>query len=211
MFLNKHNLIIEKLACKEQYRGAMCGIAVTKEETVATDAKRLVVVKLPKVDPNDFPKINKLDGKSKPEGVVILSAETIKSILSIIPKKQTKDILENVLMDFSKESPRAGTTNLAETKEISCTTLEGKYPAYKEAIPKTKPVLSTSYNINMLYKILDLARKFNPEQPVVNISFHKVAHNKAYLVKLEGKTNKGQDWVAILMPIAPPDNNDKEE
>lgn len=210
MLLNRHNFSIITIAKYIEGRNTLAGIAITKEGSTATDGRRLMVVSLPKDDDgkllsdDEFPVINGLpkDGSNSPiKEEAVLDPSGVLEVLKTLPKKLKNaiPICNNFIMRFTSEKTYVGITDLNTERVIGISIMEGEYPKTNEVWPKGKPEIEIQVNPRRLKDIIDLAVKFSEKEELPGITLKLFSPKQA--IQFEGKTDAGQEWKALLMPI----------
>lgn len=142
MLYNENNLLVAKMASKNDTRPELASVLFTKEKTVATDSFRLLEVTTPsdaKIE--EFPKT---DGKPamrgfKPFMVPAQSLKEMKNKGKLVAVKHVSEVFSELMTDES----------ITRFPAVS-----GHFPDYEQIFPKGKPVLEVSINPEMFGDIL---------------------------------------------------------
>lgn len=165
--LNKNNLVIAKLASKEENRYVINGVLVKPDCTVVTDGHMLVEVSTPDVALDDVPAIDGITPTREFEPF-ILSRESAIDIFEAIPKKPTKPILEHAFVGKeSNESELAviGMSDAYNPKLFKSRKVEGVFPDYKSVIPSVESAeVSTCWNLDLLAPLLTTLASFKSDR-----------------------------------------------
>lgn len=158
--LNKANLQIAELACKEESRFTLNGILVTPQETVATDGHILARVTTPKVE-GDFPDVPGCTRTEQFEPFV-LDSKTAKEIIRLIPRNPTLPILEHVSVgsEGSNGTAALAVTDLDRTRVFLPKKLTGKFPDFSVIFPKKPAEYVVAFNCDLLIAALKQVRRF---------------------------------------------------
>ena len=158
--INKNNLVIIDLLDKGQI-AENNGIFIEKDKTVINNDRILIETTRPEVDPEEFPKIPKVEPKQ--ESNFILSVKAAKEIMSIIPKKPRLPICSNVVIEQHNGKASFSTTDLDTARTVHSTLIEGQYPEYKKIYPEGEPVFTIGLSAELLNKVCVIMDKFQSD------------------------------------------------
>lgn len=203
MLLDRLSLMAVEAASKDKVRQQLCGLHITKTETIATDGHRMIRVKHSKEWPvEDFPVIDGVSA-AKVEGFkgVTLPTETVQDIIKALPKKVTLPMLKCALMDESANgTAKIAVTDLDNPRVFNPRTMDGRYPDTDQVWPKQEPKFRIALNADLLAGIFKVFKEANYGE-VNGVVFEFSTPTQA--VKLYPVTGDGRAE-AILMPLRLP-------
>lgn len=200
MLYNKNNFAIyANAAGKASNHPELQGVYITPDETVVTDTFTLICVSTPKgQDVKDFPQPP--DGQEIKARKVhtIIPSSVAKSVMSKIKLNQTLPILEHaIIKGFQKEERITfASTDLETWDETTANVVEGKFPEYKDIIPKEKPQAKVCVNIGYLSSVLSALARTTSHLNDVEIELHGA--DKPIVLRT---SNENQKTLALVMPI----------
>jgi hypothetical protein len=134
--LNRQNLNLYKLACKDESRFTLAGVYVTPTCTVETDGHQLVKVTNPQIDMGHVPLMAGMDVMANNFKPFILPSSVAADAMKQIPKSKSLDpILSNVFLGQKGTSVQVGTTDLLNPRVITAQPVAGNFPDYERVIP----------------------------------------------------------------------------
>lgn len=196
MLYNKNNLAVAVCAAKNSIRPELATVCFTKDYTVATDSYRLLEVSVPKVDENEFPKIDGKEVEKTIEDKILLSAKEISKIK--IKKNKHLSILDNVgIMKNDSGKRMIVSTDLETTTRTSPGEVEDSYPDYHSLFSDGKDILAEiTVNAQLFSELLKAMQGIN-HAGLVTLKIRKDHVNKPIEIHAASQTQSGR---AILMP-----------
>ena len=200
---------VDKIVSKEPSRYAInCALIEPNEDevnVVATDGKKLAVLTWTpdalSEQPADFPEIKGMDVTKHLEESIMLYYEDVKEILTAMPKKSTKPILQNfvALSANGDVEIQVGTHNLRNSKVLNLRRGEGVYPKWRDIMPTGNIACKQRFNIKFL--IETLRSLVDADFDLVDVSMFE---DKETCMQLDGIAEDGSNLKlkAILMPVA---------
>ena len=206
MNINKNNLLVTKVASKDDSREALKCIRFTKEYTEATDGHRLVRITYPEQIKQD----------DLPENIKTGDAQEIKEF--IIPATSTKDIkfykgpvdfmdqaFVNVESTNANGSANFISTDLENTSSPEIKKVESQWPATDKVWPEGTPIFEVAVNAQYLEDLCNIAKSLDKDKrsnhPVIMRFF-----GPNLGITLEAKDfGVGQTMTALLMPVRMPE------
>lgn len=186
MLLNKKSLIAGKAASKDSHRLTIQGIYVVPEwggtkltRTVGTDGHRMIIVDIPRADPEDFPTSGTEDKPAEevkpfimpPEAVQGLTKafQGIKAAIKSLPILANAAIGKNGSPGFYGKNGAPGflestVTDLAAPVTQVFKPFDGQFPDYEAVTPKGKPVFSIGVNARYLADMAKACQEFSGDK-----------------------------------------------
>ena len=212
----------------EVSRYALGGIKIervgdsTRPLAIATDGRKMVCVEWQEDDPAEFPIFKGNDWSRVNDYEVILSNRACKEAAKLSPKKSPKPILLNVAIDEKNTngSVPMGGTDLEQWSVINPLGVEGRFPKWRDVIPKYKPEETQSILIDP-YLMIDVLQAFirtgccdgEHREVVLTIKLDKqgepdkdgnveVDYGNNHAMLLTTHHPEGRNGCAVLMPLA---------
>ncbi len=199
--LNKNNLNMAKLASKADSKYTLAGILVEPTRTVVTDGYSLMVMALPAILPDDFPKNGDVvaTGTFEP---FLLPSDTAAKILKVLPKKESIPILNHAAIGSVSKSENGGTqavmmtTNLETSNRFDIHCIEGKFPNW-QAVVSDPAAASMTLTANAEILIPLLQQFVYAGSPAVTVRIY----GPEAAIRFDGVSKEGQHITAMLMPM----------
>lgn len=205
--LNKHNLNLANLACKEASRFTLDGILVTPSCTVVTDGHKLVKMDLPIMpEEGQLPLVGGLAPLRTWKPFVLERADALelaKAIPSATGRQKRSGhihpILENAfLLERGETRVVFGVTTGGEDhRTFDFAILNGNFPDYERVIPREFP-FTINLNLDYLKEIATVVGKSMYERGrCTSLDIRDNASAVAFRMTTEFK----QQVIAVLMPM----------
>jgi hypothetical protein len=144
---------------------------------VATDGRRLLVVRWPEDPGEDYP-AGVGDTGHKPDFETIIPFKQWNEAAKLPPKRTPKPILSNVLVEepSANGTVRMAATDLETVKEVRPRSLEGRYPRWRDVVPQYKALEIRVFSHS---QAVDLATWFSQELCIRTVQVAS-GHNDPY-------------------------------
>ena len=135
---------ISKVCDVESTRYALGGVHLERDAegpvAVATDGRRLIAVRWSEAAAGDYP--GGVGDTAHVENFeTLIPAKSWNEAAKLPPKRTSKPILANVLVEETSANGtvRMAATDLETTKQITPRSLEGRFPRWRDTMPKEQP------------------------------------------------------------------------
>lgn len=196
MFYNNNNLLVGKIASKDESRPILNGVKFEPEATIATDGFKMLIVETPKDveadDMGDLPSVNQSNYN------VVIDKDTVENVRRSLPKKPILPWLKNAYFtDSSDDVAQMITTDGLSSQKHSAHVVEGDYPAYAAVIPSGSPLANTHVNVKFLKQLVDTLNQMDIEENTIQINVYA----DDMPVTITAKTEQDQNVQAVIMPV----------
>ena len=204
---------IADCAAKESTRYAMTGIRLELEEgkytAAATNSKILAIVEGPSADYAELPPIAGLESAPNSATSALIPAKDWKENLKPLAKnKKYKPILQNTAVVLSDHVTTFGRTDLDRQLVQSAKNVDGRFPPYKEIVPKQPCKTTVTLDAYLLATLAKTAAAFNnDDQNGIEIGI--TDSTKPVTIKTKNAT--GQVFTGLIMPMSKPKQDRAEE
>ncbi len=202
MLLNKNNLRIVKFV--DETRIGLQNLHVTPDYTEACDGHTLVRVSINKdLKDKDFPSISPFSLSDNQSTEVLLDSKAVRESLDNLPKKTTRPILLNALLDAPKSGGRSFlyTTDTDATQANISRNPNVKYPGTDKVIPKGDPVLHARFNAQKLIALLEVLKECADYDSFFRVDLLFYPWQKEHQIVVKAKTDTGQEFLGTIMPM----------
>jgi len=202
MLVNRRINELSRFMTKDNTRPQLQRVCVSKEEAAATDGHVLAIMPIDAgLSDEDYPTGAEISTEiTEP---ILLTAEQVKTAVSVLPKRPTVSVLNNIQIGTKAGAPviNAG----APVMQIPGSKSDGmSYPDYRQVIPDydSTTAVKVAFDGNLLKSICDLATKHGdyPNQ----ITFQVPTSNAGVSTAVKWEVKNDDDSVVfhgIIMPL----------
>lgn len=207
MLIPKNVFPISAMCCTDSSRYALGGVCLERDErgpvATATDGKALISVRWDEPATGEFP-ANAGDDSRKAGFATIIPVKAWSEAAKSIPKKVTKSVLRNVLVEepSANGTVRLATTDLESIKESKVKPCEGRFPKWRDAIPEHKrsEVATIWVDAALLAETLSTLAKMSTSDGVCRVML-QVPVNGESTIKIV-QQEAGMTATAVVMPLS---------
>ena len=185
-----------KFVSRDESRGALRAVRVTREFTESTNGHVLARIPLDKTPAEDFPVVEGAGGGFN--GQVLVPVEIMERAIKAGPRKSTMRVLEGIHVGETEQgAPVCTVTDLESPTVVKGRKVEGNWPNVERVIPKADKYLRGGYDAKYIGWIADFAKRYG--NATNTMIFHIEDKEKA--ARIEVPMANGGTAIFVLMPV----------
>jgi hypothetical protein len=210
LLLPKEFAAIANGTTQDDSRYALSGVHVRnlngRAQMEVTDGHimvRVTQLEVPKTE--DYPEVAGLTDADNSAGEALIPGDAWKKAFKALPKRQTIQTLNNIVLQMGGEESVLGSTDLDIKNIMPVRNLTGQFPNTDMVIPTDEPVFTIHYDAVLIRRLLDIIIKLAPNDRhvITRMDFYKNGKGPATLRRLVAR-GEGDEYevLAAIMPIA---------
>lgn len=208
MFYNKNNLLVHKIASKDETRPVLTGVKFEPHQTVATDGYKLMMVEAPADNPEGDVGVElgltNFNDSYNPN----IGRSDVERALKTIPKVKGLPWLSGVFLNENETEGRAelSVSDGSGLTKNTARPIEGDYPDYMSILPKGEPKARVALNVKILKQVVDtLCQMDIGDANIIRLEIREPLEP----VSITAKTEQGQNVQTVIMPVRVKDETDE--
>jgi len=201
MFYNKNNLLVHKIASRDNTRPVLSAVKFEPNQTVATDGYKLMMVQTPPDNPTgDVGDEIGLPAIYNENYSPILDRVDVERAIKAMPKPiKHLEWLNGVFLTENTKEQRAelSTHEGSGLSKQTAKPIEGEYPDFMSILPKGEPKARVAVNVKILKQIVDTINMMDVPANIIHIEVREPLEP----VSISCKTEQKQQVQAVIMPV----------